>query len=1034
MIFAGLSPRWFTIPAHRPFLEDLAATLYAVLSADGPESLADAVVLTPTRRGARSLGEAFLKATGGKALLLPQILALGDLDEGEPPFEPGDLTLDLPPAITPSQRRFELARLVSDHAPLFQRSLDAAAALELGDALGGFLDSVQIEELDPSGKLDSLVDDDMAAHWKTSADVLRLATDLWPARLRELGLLDVNQRRTALLRALAEQWSASPPRRPLIAAGSTGTDPATADLLAVIASAPKGCVVLPGLDGNLAYDAWEQITGQPGEAHPQGAMKRLLDRVGVHRDAVQLWPNGESQTSARTGKARQRVINEALRPPDATADWLRIIETLRVQGGGEADPIAQGLAGLSLATAGNEEEAATLAAVLLRETLERPGETAALITPDQAMARRVSARLARWGVEVDSSAGRPLPDYPAGVLIALVSRAAAGGLDPATLLAILKHPLVRLGVDAATLDAGRRSLERYGLRGPRPRDWAGVHKRLTDARDRPPREGDAHSPERARGFDAGLTLARALEQALAIAAAPLRAGDATLSDAARALGAALESLARDETDALGALWSGAGGEAAAGFIASLIEDGAPIGGLDAPGAAAVIEALLAQTPVRTGGANHPRLRILGALEARLVRADRLILAGLEEGVWPQSPPVDPFLSRPMRAKLGLPPPERRIGLSAHDFAQAACAPEVILISTERRGGQPAVKSRWLWRLETLAKGAGLTLPRRRDVEAWADALDAPLDPRPQTLEPAKRPEPRPPLEARPRKMPVTRVETWVRDPYAVYARDILGLRLLDRPDAEMAASRRGTAIHKAFEQFALAHAGGPPAHADALFARLVIEALQAEGFPEAALTRERTLAARLGGWAAAFELERRATLQTLAVEREGALGFTVEGRPFTLTAKADRIELSAGELGLLAHVLDFKTGAAPTPEQVKAGFYPQLTLTAAILARGGFEDLGLPAPGELLYVRAIGRRVAGEVKSAVKKGHTALELAEAAMEGLARRIARFDDPDTPYLAWTAPQFLAQRGGDFDHLSRLYEWHVMGETGDGEAGE
>ncbi len=1026
-IFSNPSPRWFTIPAHRPFLEDLAGALYAVLSAEGPESLADAVVLTPTRRGARSLGEAFLKATGGKALLLPQILALGDLDEGEPPFEPGDLTLDLPPAITPSQRRFELARLVADHAPLFQRSLDAASALELGDALGALLDSVQIEELEPSGKLGTLVDDDMAAHWKTSADVLRLATDLWPARLRELGLLDVNERRTALLRGLATQWSAGPPSRPLIAAGSTGTDPATADLLAVIASAPKGCVVLPGLDLDLADDAWDQVE----EAHPQGAMKRLLDRTGVPRAAIQRWPTDEA---ASAGRARRRVVNEALRPPDATADWLRIIETLRTQGGGEADPIAEGLAGLSLAAARNEEEAAALAALLLRETLERPGETAALITPDQAMARRVSARLARWGVEVDSSAGRPLTDYPAGVLIALVSRAATGALDPATVLTILKHPLVRLGVDAATLVAGRKSLERYGLRGPRPRDWSGVRKRLIDARDRPPRDGDAQSPERAAGFDAGLALARALEQALTLAAVPLLPGDATLSDAARALGGALEALARDETDTLGALWSGAGGEAAASFIAALIEDGAPMGGLDPIGAATVIEALLAQAHVRTGGANHPRLRILGALEARLVRADRLILAGLEEGVWPQSPPVDPFLSRPMRAKLGLPPPERRIGLSAHDFAQAACAPEVILISTERRGGQPAVKSRWLWRLETLAKGAGLVLPRRRDVEAWADALDAPIDPRPETLRPAERPAPSPPVEARPRKMPVTRVETWVRDPYAVYARDILGLRLLDRPDAEMAASRRGTAIHKAFQLFAEAHTDGTPGDAGSLFARLVIEALEDEGFPQAALTRERTLAQRLGGWAAAFELDRRANLQTLAVEREGALSFTVEGRPFTLTAKADRIELAAGEFGPLVHVLDFKTGAAPTPEQVKAGFYPQLTLTAAILMRGGFADLGLPAPGELLYVRAIGRRVAGEVKSGVKKGHTALELAEAAMEGLVRRIARFDDPETPYLAWTAPQFLAQRGGDFDHLSRLYEWHVMGEAGDGEAGE
>jgi len=1034
-LFDARGPRWFTIPAHRPFLDDLALVLHREFAAQGPETtdperLADAVVLVPTRRAARALADSFVRAGGGRALLLPQILALGDLDEGEPPFEPGDLALDLPPAITPLQRRFELTRLVLDNASLFARELTAVSAMELGDALGGFLDALQVEEIEVADKLDGLVDEDFALHWRKSADVLKLAVDAWPKRLAALGLVDVNQRTTALLRALAEQWTRHPPARPLIAAGSTGSAPAAADLLGVIARAERGCVVLPGLDLDLAEDAWAAVAGTEGEAHPQGALKRLLVRAEVERSAVRPWPAGETATEALAGRARRRLINEALRPPDATADWLRVIAALRAEGeGAGADPIAEGLAGLSIANAANEEVAAALAAVLLRETLERPGDTAALITPDQAMARRVSARLARWGIEVDSSAGRPLANEPTGVLAVLIARAVAKTVEPASLLAILKHPLVRLGREGHALTDAQRDLERYGLRGPAPRSWEEIAERLVERRDRVDREGAAPEPVFIARLDAALGLLADLQGAIALAGAPFANGAAPFQQAAEALCRAMEALARGADGRFGGLWAGAGGEAAAACLSTLIEDSAALGAVSAADFAALMETILSQHSLRTGGANHPRLRILGALEARLVRADRLILAGLEEGVWPRIPETDPFLSRPMRRKLGLPAPERRIGLSAHDFAQAASAPDVVLISTERRDGQPAVKSRWLWRLETLIRGANTderpaALPRRRDAEAWAEALDAPIAPRPLELAAAERPKPKPPLEARPRKLPVTRIETWVRDPYAVYAREILGLRLLDRPDAEMAPWRRGTAIHQAFE--ALALAAPPPAEPEPFFAEAVLAALHRAGFPETAMAREQVLAARLAEFAVAFEAERARAAPRLLIETEGRYDLMVQGRPFAVTAKADRIELCGG----LAHILDFKTGQAPTPAQVETGFSPQLTLTAAILRRGGFEGAGQAEPGELLYVRAVGRRVAGEVKTAVKDGLSAADLAEAALEGLVRRIARFDDPNTPYSAWAAPQFLSKRGGDYDHLSRLYEWHVMGEGEEG----
>ena len=428
-----------------------------------------------------------------------------------------------------------------------------------------------------------------------------------------------------------------------------------------------------------------------------------------------------------------------------------------------------------------------------------------------------------------------------------------------------------------------------------------------------------------------------------------------------------------------------------------------------------------------GGGSHPRLRILGLIEARLIRSDRLVLAGLEEGVWPAAPPTDPFLSRPMKTALGLPPPERRIGLAAHDFAQAACAPEVALLTTERRGGQPAVPSRWLWRLQTLARGAQVAIPAREDIRAWARLIDAPLAPAPPTLRAAERPKPRPPVADRPRRMPVTRVEAWVRDPYAVYARLMLGLKPLDPPDAPIDARSRGTAIHRAFEQMVRDHPDLPDDVASA-FERLLLSELEALGVPPAGMARERPLARNLSRWVEGFERERRLDAK-LIVETEGLLQFDGPAGAFVLTAKPDRLELRSGA----ADVLDFKTGAPPTPKQVQTGFAPQLTLTAAILMGGGFTDFGAVDAGELVYVRVTGRRDPASAEVRAVRGESGA-LALEALDGLKRRVEMFDREETPYVSWSAPQFLKDRAGDYDHLARVYEWAVVGADGEADGGE
>ncbi len=990
-------PRWFTIPAHRPFLDDLAAGLIDALP--GPEDTPGALLLVPTRRGVRALAESFLKAGTGRAVLLPQIRAVGDLDEGEPPFEPGDAALDLPPAIDPLRRRFELARLASG----LDGDRSAQHALSLADALAGLIDAAAIEETSVRDRLGGLVDLDLAEHWQVSAQLLDQALTAWPERLRELGLMDVAERRVMLLNRLAEQWSEHPPQGPVIAAGATGSAPATARLLTVVARLPRGAVVLPGLDQELADSAWADIEDQ----HPQDSMRRLLITARIERGQVREWrPRPDLR-----GRWRRRLINEALRPADATADWLGVIAKLREEvEPGLTDPFAAGLAGLTDITAASEDEAATVCALLLREALETEGQTAALVTPDQALARRVSARLARWGVSADSTAGTPLTRFPVGMLAQAVAGLVADPADPVARLAVLKNPLVRLNRSPEDLAAARDSLERWGLRGPRPRSPQALEKRL--------RAAEAKHRNSTGDLGPALALSRDLDAAIGLATAPFPPEQpAPAGVAAAALTEALERLCAGD----GLLWAGPEGECLSRLLTGLITHGDTLPPVGAAGWLSLVQTLLNEETVRGAEAAHPRLHILGVLESRMIRADRLILAGLEEGVWPRGAAIDPFLSRPMRKTLGLPSPERRIGQSAHDFAQAACAPDVTLVSSARREGAPATPSRWLWRLRTLAAGAQHRLPGRPELLDWARALD-----KPGAYRPVTRPAPNPPVEDRPRQFSVTRIETLTRDPYAVWARDILKFFPLDRPDRLVEAMARGTAIHSAFEDLGRRWNDGEPPAPEALFESLYLDALAEEGLSEAALARERALAREAARWVAGFERRRRADGASVHVEVSGELAIQVDGVPHRLTAKADRIEVTRDRQG---HVLDFKTGSIPTKKMVDAGFSPQLTLTAAILRDGGFDGIRA-TPGDLTYVRVTGRIPAGSEEVSKAAGPDSEGAADAALEGTRYLLSAYLSPDQTYPSRTAPQFVKAYAGDYDHLARVFEWST---GGDGEEG-
>jgi len=1006
-----VQPKVYTIAAHRPFLATLAAGLLGMAGAD-PLLLPRMTVLLPTRRAVRSLRDAFLRvAPAGKAagtpLLLPRMRPIGDLDSDELSLSNGGAEdLAVPPPIPELRRRLLLTRLVlhwgerRGEEPLFPGQAAALAA-----SLGRFLDRVATEGAS-FAKIADLVPEGLAEHWRVVHQFLEILPHHWPRILAEEGALDAASRRNRLLEQQTAAWRRSPPRHPVIAAGLIGGIPAMTQLLSIVAALDQGAVILPGLDRERDAAEWSAI--EDDEAHPQHLTAGLLRSLNLTPAEVRDWPPGRPDSIPARGfeglsdlplfatvsrgarelaeresegaiARRVRLIAEAMRPAVTTDAWRRLPAE-------RADTLDR-LSRYDCASA--QEEAVTIA-LWLRRKLETPGATAALVTPDRALARRVAAELQRWGIDIDDSAGLPLNRTPPGVFLRLVLDLAASQLAPVPLLAALKHPLASGGLAPAVFRDLARQLEQ-AIRGPRPAPgFVGLRAALAGER-----VGLARFVDR-------------LEACLGPLPELLVADAVPLSRLASAHVEAAERLAATATETGSErLWHEAAGEAAARFCHELIDaarDFPPLQGRYYP---ALFESLAADAVVRPVFGRHPRLAIWGLLEARLQQADLVVLGGLNEGTWPPSAEHDPWMSRQMRREFGIALPERAIGIAAHDFAQALGAPEVVLTRAARSEGVPTVPSRWLLRLDTVLQAVGLEGAIGPDdtLRHAAELID-----RAQEYRPLPPPEPRPPLAARPRKLSVTQIETWLRDPYAIYARHILGLRALDELDADPGRAELGTAIHRTLDAFFRRFPQGMPDDAEAELLRIGREQFG-------------PILSRPGAWAfwwPRFERiarwlvdeERLGVIESLS-ECEGSWTLPARGGPFTITAKADRIDRLV-EGGFL--LVDYKTGSVPQAKQVQAGFALQLPLEGAILRDGGFKGVN-GSPAALEYWRLSGGEPAGE-RCRIDPGDPGalIDRVVARVEAL---INRFDDPATPYLA--VPSSLwAPRYSDYRHLERLAE--------------
>ncbi|MGI8527193.1 MAG: double-strand break repair protein AddB, partial [Pseudolabrys sp.] len=576
----------------------------------------------------------------------------------------------------------------------------------------------------------------------------------------------------------------------------------------------------------------------------------------------------------------------------------------------------------------------------------------------------------------------------------------------------------------AEANAHRRAiaaLERLILRGPRPKPGsAGLAHALTSFETT--RDTVRSTDQRKWVNESDRAAAREFVAALTAAFDPLETLPASQHNLA-----ALAERHRDVVAALSreakqsAAFTGNDGTRLETLFTNLADETPAAKDIAVPTAdyAEVFETLAASGAVRMREQPNVRIRIFGPLEARLQSIDRVVLGSLNEGTWPPETRSDPWLSRPMRRQLGLNLPELRIGLTAHDFAQALGASEVILTRAAKVAGAPTVSSRFVQRLAALAGKDqwNNALARGQHYVAWSHTIDHPAK-----VEPAPRPQPKPPRAARPQRLSVTDIENWLRDPYTIYAKHVLRLRPLDAVDTLPGAADRGSVIHKAIGDFTERFAAELPADPEReLIALGETSFAPLSDYPEAkAFWWPRFK--RIANWFASWERERRPQLEKVYGEINGTHKIALGERIFTLSARADRIERRRDGTYV---VVDYKTGSHRTEPQVRTGLAPQLTLESAILIHGGFETVPAGPVSEITYITLKGTNPPGDPKPVKFIEGTPDSQAEYALKRLTGVVTKFEDETTAYQSLVHPMWTTHYG-DYDHLARVKEWSARGE--------
>ena len=1030
----------YAIAPGAPFLKTLVRALrggelgFPAPNPADPLALASTTIYVPTRRAARALRAQFAETSGISSAILPVIRPLGDFDEDAGFFLEGPDALSQTPPMGPDERLLTLARLtrawthgMAEDAGSMIAGEPISVPRTASDAVWLAKDLAHVmDELAREGvfwdSLENVDAEGLSAWWQLTRKFLEIAGAAFPALLAEKNLSDPVQYRNASIRAEAARLAASPHSGPVIAAGSTGSIPATAELLSVIANLPNGAVILPGLDRDMDDSAWNLIgeteNSPTSFSHPQYGLKKLLVRFGLPRASVK-----ELGSVSAPLRVRERIVSDALLPAESTESWAERRPA--------ATDMAEALNGVSLIEAPGEREEALAIAIALRAAIDEKREkTAALVTVNRDLARRVCAELLRFGIEADDSGGAPLGNSPQAALFSSILKCVFEPDNPVAILSVLKHPLALFSRRKAEVSLAARTLEMVALRGVigsvsvlRLADRFEKSLRAAENADRRPswdkRVRDEH-------IDGAKKLAAALSSALTPLCELARQPEKlSVSMAASACVTAFEAIGRAADGSVTNLYSGDSGEEFAAHLRGLVsvEAGFDFEAADWP---AIHAALISGKMVKPKSGSDPNVFIWGALEARLQEVDTLVLGGLNETVWPARPADNPFLSRGMKNSLGLEPSERRTGQAAHDFQMGIGAQTVILTRSARMEGAPTVASRWLQRMTAYAGHAATEAMIGRGAQylCWADDIDSLPN-----IDLESRPEPSPPLELRPKHFSVTEVATLRGDPYAIYAKRILKLLPLDPLIREADERERGTLFHEIMARFVAKNVNLLDAdRAAAALRGIALDAFTEQQYPSevVALWQPRFDALIK----AIVDIERLRGDDIKASHTEiSAVKTAVPNSIVTLSGRADRID---ERLDGTVDIIDYKTGGEPTAAQARALIDPQLALEAALARQGSFKGLGPAAVNDLVYYRLKSKgalrfdSLVFDRNGGSKEGLSAEDLAEKSWRELTRLIGKFTQPQAKYGSHVLPP---KRDGDYDHLARVLEWSAGSDSGE-----